>query len=155
MTGGATFDTSGLYRYHLWRAWGRGERRVAFIMLNPSTADGQRDDPTVRRCLGFARAWGYDALDVVNLFAYRTPRPADVRAAADPVGPDNDRFLLDVTARAGLVVAAWGNHGAWLGRTDAVRHLLADVPLHCLALTGQGQPRHPLYARATLHPHLL
>ncbi|MCW5853304.1 MAG: DUF1643 domain-containing protein [Anaerolineae bacterium] len=149
MERGAVFDATSQYRYHLWRAWDAGLPRVAFILLNPALADATADDPTLRRCLGFARAWGYGRLDVVNLFAYRTPSPAVLRRARDPVGPDNDATLVEVTRPADLVVVGWGNGGRWLGRDVAVRRLLARLPLTCLGLTKLGQPRHPLYVRST------
>ena len=145
---GAVFDATGHYRYHLWRAWDAGLPRVAFVLLNPALADATRDDPTLRRCLGFARAWGYGRLDVVNLFAYRTPSPAVLRRAPDPVGPDNDAVLVEVTRQANLVVVGWGNGGQWLGRDVAVRALLDPLNLTCLGLTKLGQPRHPLYLPA-------
>ncbi len=143
----------GPYRYRLWREWDASRPRVAFVLLNPSTADAAADDPTLRRCLGFARAWGFGALEVVNLFALRSPSPAALRAAADPIGPENDRHLAEVVASADAVVAGWGNHGALLGRADAVRRaaLLPEDTL-CLGVTAQGQPRHPLYVRAATAP---
>ncbi|MFN8498399.1 MAG: DUF1643 domain-containing protein [Anaerolineae bacterium] len=147
---GALFDDSGLYRYRLWRIWGAGAA-VAFVMLNPSTADGARDDPTIRRCMGLARAWGYGRLEVVNLFAYRSPSPEALRRVSDPVGPDNDRYLGEA-AGAALVVVAWGNDGALLGRDRAALAALADGRLHCLGVTLRGQPRHPLYVRGDTVP---
>ena len=142
---GAVFDATGQYRYHLWRAWDAALPRVAFVLLNPARADAVHDDPTLRRCLGFARAWGYGRLDVVNLFAYRTPSPAVLRRAADPVGPDNDAILAEVAGWADLVVVGWGNGGRWRGRDTAVRRLLGPAEVVCLGLTRLGQPRHPLY----------
>jgi hypothetical protein len=123
-------------------------------MLNPSRADATRDDPTLRRCLGFARAWGYGALDVVNLFAWRTSNPAALRHVPDPVGPDNDRTLVEVAHRADLVVAAWGNHGVIANRHQVVCSLLRSTPLFCLDVTQQGQPRHPLYIPCAATPCL-
>jgi hypothetical protein len=120
-------------------------------MLNPSTADALLDDPTIRRCIGFARAWGFGALEVVNLFAFRATLPSQLRAALDPVGPRNNRFLRAALGRADAVVAAWGAHGSWGGRDRAVLHLLSggiDQPWpspQCLGLTKHGHPRHPLY----------
>lgn len=144
----AVFSPDRVYRYRLGRTWGmpqpRAERRVAFVMLNPSTADETVEDPTVRRCIGFARAWGYDRLDVLNLFALRSTDPRALREHPDPVGPENDRHIADVTAVADLVIAAWGNHGALRGRGAEVFRLLVPQAL-CLGVTGAGQPRHPLY----------
>ena len=124
---------------------------MAFVLLNPSTADAEQNDPTLRRCIGFARHWGFGTLEVVNLFAYRTPHPAALRLARDPVGPDNDRHLLAALGRAELLVTAWGVHGAWRGRDREVARLLLDQEkspgksLHCLGLTKGGFPRHVLY----------
>ncbi len=146
---GAVFDATGQYRYHLWRAWDDGRPRVAFVLLNPARADATSGDPTLRRCLGFARAWGYGRLDVVNLFAYRTPFPAVLRRAPDPVGRDNDAVLVEITRQADLVVVGWGNGGRWLGRDLAVRRLLGRREVACLGLTRLGQPRHPLYLPRT------
>ena len=146
---GAVFDATGQYRYHLWRVWDDALPQVAFVLLNPALADATRDDPTLRRCLGFARAWGCGRLDVVNLFAYRTPSPAVLRRAPDPIGPDNDAVLVEVARQADRVVVGWGNGGRWLGRDGAVRRLLDPLNLACLGLTSLGQPRHPLYVRSS------
>lgn len=121
-----------------------------FVGLNPSTADETTDDPTVRRCIAYAQDWGYGALCMTNLFAFRATRPEDLKAAAEPVGPENDRFLLRHAARAEIVVAARGNHGAYLGREARVRALITD--LDCLRRTGGGHPGHPLYLPKTLRP---
>lgn len=152
--GSALFDARRHYRYALARTWQPGDARVAFIMLNPSGADASRDDPTIRRCMGFARAWGFGGVDVVNLFAARTPHPALLRRRRRPVGPDNDRHLLRVCRAAGLVIAAWGVHGAWQGRDRAVLSLLARAGLapRCLGLTQDGHPRHPLYLPRRTQP---
>ncbi len=142
---GATFDPTGVYRYRLWREWDPALPTVAFIMLNPSTADATYDDPTIRRCIGFARSWGFGRLEVANLFAYRATRLADLRAAPDPVGPCNTEHLAAACAKAGLVIAAWGN-GRLFVPADPPH--LPDVPLATLGLTRLGEPRHPLYAPA-------
>jgi hypothetical protein len=143
---GASFD--GPYRYLLWRRWAEAAS-VLFIMLNPSTADAQRDDPTIRRCLGFARAWGFGAVEVVNLFAWRATDPRELRRAADPIGPANDRAIAEAAARNHAIVAAWGVHGVLLERDRQVAALLAGSRVRCLAHTGTGAPRHPLYVRAS------
>jgi hypothetical protein len=125
---------------------------VLFVMLNPSTADHERDDPTIRRCIGFAASWGYGALAVGNLFAFRTPFPAQLKRAACPVGRANDRWLERLAAESSRVIAAWGNEGSFLGRDTQVRNFLK--PLHAFALTQQGQPRHPLYLPGGAKPAL-
>jgi hypothetical protein len=107
-----------------------------------------RDDPTVWRCLGFARSWGYDGLCMTNIFAFRATDPEVMMAQADPVGPDNDRWLVELAASAAIVVAAWGVHGVHRDRAATVTVLLPE--LHALALTAGGQPRYPLYLRSTL-----
>ena len=114
-------------------------------MLNPSTATEAANDPTIERCERRSRAMGFGALDVVNLFAFRATRPADLFAAEDPVGPECDRVLAEAAAGAGLIVAGWGIHGARHGRDGQVAALLAAHPLTCLGVTKAGQPRHPLY----------
>jgi hypothetical protein len=121
-----------------------------FVCLNPSTADEREDDPTLRRCVGFAQAWGFPALCMTNLFAYRATEPAQMRAQADPVGERNDWYLRTTAATADIVIAAWGVHGAHVGRADAVRAMLPK--LHYLRLTKSGHPGHPLYLPKTLRP---
>jgi len=147
----ARISRCGTYRYALWRRWAAGPQ-VLFVMLNPSTADRLADDPTIRRCIGFARRWGFGALAVGNLFAYRTPSPRILKRAPHPVGRANDRWLQRLAAGSMRVVAAWGNEGALLGRDREVRQLLG--PLYVLSLTQLGQPRHPLYVAhdAALEP---
>lgn len=117
-----------------------------FVGLNPSTADDQCDDPTVRRCIGFAKSWGFGGLILVNLFAYRTTDPAGLTELDDPIGPENDRWIATAQARVDRVVAAWGNHGVLLNRDGAVLETL--VQAYCLGTTNAGCPRHPLYLAA-------
>lgn len=147
MERGAVFDRTGRYRYALTRRWAAEGPPVLFVLLNPSTADAERDDPTIRRCIGFARDWGHGAVEVANLFAWRATRPADLRRAPAPVGPRNDRHLLAAAGRAARIVLAWGVHGALHGRDAAVLALLRREghALECLGVTGGGQPRHVLY----------
>jgi hypothetical protein len=155
---GATFDPTGAYRYALWRVWDAKRPPLVFVMLNPSTADGWRVDPTIRRCMGFAQSWGYGALTVVNLFAFRATCPRTLRQADDPIGPANDLHLRNAVASAAAVVFAWGNHGCLHERDRAVLTLLlaqkrrAFPALCCLGTTSAGQPRHPLYVRADTVP---
>lgn len=159
----AVLSPCGTYRYMLTRDWWPKDRgHVLFVMLNPSTADATVDDPTVRKCATFARLWGYDGISIVNLFAYRATRPADLEAATtarpaiDIVGPANDdliEVLLDA-AGIGLVVAAWGAHRIAHGRGRWLRRRAAEleVPLHVLGFTQHADPRHPLYCRADTEP---
>jgi hypothetical protein len=147
----AAFSPCGRYRYTLWRDWGgEGGKYALFVCLNPSTADDERDDPTVRRCIAFADAWGYRRLCVANLFALRATDPAALLAAADPVGPDNDAWLRRAARGAAVVVAAWGNRGARLGRDGEVLALLPRP--HFLRLTVRGRPEHPLRLPRGLTP---
>lgn len=146
----ATLSDDRRYRYQLGRRWGtpwaEGGRRVLWIMLNPSTADADADDPTIRRCIGFSRAWGYDELVVVNLYALRATDPAELGRAEDPFGPDNATWLDHHLSHADSVIAAWGAHNTATNVADAL--LLEHRPLRCLGTTKDGHPRHPLYVRA-------
>lgn len=148
--GGSTarFSDCGTYRYELARRWSHGPA-VAWIMLNPSTADASVDDPTIRRCIQFSRGWGMGGLVVVNLFALRSTDPAALKTAAWPVGPENDDAIHDAIVRSRAVVAAWGVHGDLRGRADEVREMVAVLgrPLSCLGTTKDGHPRHPLYVK--------
>ena len=153
MQGGAVI--TGNYRYLLWREWNSSSNRtVSFIMLNPSRADAEINDPTITRCINFARSWGYGRLEVVNLFAYRTPHPSLLKQAAEPIGRDNDGYVLESVERSDRVILAWGNHGAWRKQDLYVLQLLESYNhLYSLGITKQGCPRHPLYLRSTIKPH--
>lgn len=174
----ADISPCGRYRYLLEREWrgthdpkhwrwlgakdGAGHElgeplSVMFVMLNPSTADGNRDDATIRRCVGFAKAWQYEAISVVNLFAYRATRPKDLFAAGGDVihGPRNQEMVARASCRAGLIIAAWGAHGAWGGQDETVRGWLGDRPLYSLGLTKDGHPRHPLRLPNTAKPKIM
>ncbi len=152
VSGGAIFDPTGNYRYTLWREWDPQAPRLGFIMLNPSTADATWDDATIRRCVGFARVWGYGAVEVVNLFAYRTPHPRHLRQVREPIGPDNDRYLDAIQQRVQRLILAWGNSGNFQNRPQAVLRLLTPDQLYCLGMTRLGQPCHPLYLQAETLP---
>lgn len=140
----ATFDPARTYRYKLERHWGDAAPAV-FVMLNPSTADAFVDDPTIRRCVAFARREGCGGLVVVNLFALRATDPKALRSHPDPVGPLNDTFLSDARLLGSSVIAAWGAHGSLHGRDEAVARLLAGRAVQCLGVTKDGHPCHPLY----------
>jgi hypothetical protein len=149
----AYISDDGLYRYALTRGLGSldGEGRCTFVMLNPSTADGVEDDPTIRRCIRFAREWGYRELKVVNLYALRATDPSKLWLADDPVGPLNDHTISLVFGGSDLIVAAWGAHA----RADRLAQFTEDFALwqfHALGLTKDGAPRHPLYLRADSEP---
>lgn len=154
MEGSATFSRCGKYRYTLWRSWGNLFSKefsyAMFIGLNPSTADEAKDDPTIRRCIGYARKWGYGGLCMTNLFAYRATLPKDMKAADDPIGPDNDRSLVDMAKGAGVIIASWGIHGAHVGRDKKVMEMIPRLSV--LKLTKDGYPAHPLYLPGELKP---
>lgn len=153
---GAVISMDQKYRYRLDRVWDEGKGHSVFIMLNPSTADAELDDPTIRRCKGFARAWGYGGLIVVNLFAYRETDPRYLAAVGDPIGPENDQHIIAAVThpRTALVVAAWGNRGSLYGRSQWVRHLIESrgVTVCVLRFTSKGEPWHPLYLPASITP---
>jgi len=154
---GAVFSPCGQYRYLLWRDARPDEAFTAFAMLNPSTADASADDATIRRCRSFARRVpGCDALLVWNLFAFRATRPADLKRAADPVGPLNDAVIEFAGVLAGQTIAAWGTHGGYLDRDRAVlcRCIAAGIDLHALDLSLAGHPKHPLYLQNNVRSQL-
>lgn len=144
---GATFDPNRIWRYRLWRIWSEVEPAIGFCMLNPSTADESVDDPTIRRCIGFARAWGYGGVVIVNLFALRSTDPKALAKHPDPIGPDNDAYLSQLAETVPLIIAAWGVHGKLLDRQMQVRTMLHGKLWH-LGLTRDGAPKHPLYLAA-------
>lgn len=147
----ARLSSDRVYRYELWRRWSDGSRYVNFVCLNPSTADEYADDPTVKKCVKFAQFWGYDALCITNLFAYRSTSPAVMKKFYDPVGLGNDRHLKKIADGASLVVAAWGLHGSHMGRSTRVRETLRRYDLHYLKIT-QDEPWHPLYLPDSTRP---
>jgi hypothetical protein len=148
----ALFDATGRYRYSLGRQWQAQGPEIAFVMLNPSRANAECDDPTLRACIQFAQRWAYGSLVVVNLFGYCTAHPAELRTVSDPVGPENDRYLMAAVGRSHRVVLAWGNDGGFGGRDRTILHKLKahSSKLTCLQLNRSGQPRHPLYIRRDL-----
>lgn len=178
---GANFSPDGRYRYRLWREWRgthadnhwewltdqNGKRAVdgagyplgepkacVFIMLNPSTADDLEDDPTIRRCVGFARAWNYERLEVVNLFAHRATDPLELlimHCKDDPVGPENQRYIRQVTINAGIIICAWGAIGRHLGQDQTVLGWISR-PCFALHITKNGDPGHPLYLPSSSVP---
>ena len=143
----AFFSDCGTYRYSLVRDGKSGEGMCNFIMLNPSTADEHYNDPTVERCQRRAFSMGFKTLIVTNIFALRSTDPAALKQAGDPVGPDNNDWIMSVASVSDLVVCAWGNHGNLWGRGDGVRKALIDrgIDIHVLKLSKSGVPSHPLY----------
>lgn len=145
----ATISDCGMFRYQLSRRWGQG-RPMLFVMLNPSTADASVDDPTIRKCIGFAQRNGCEAIEVVNLFAYRATDPRDLARAGYPIGPLNDDHIAAAAASTkcagGIVVCAWGAHARGLYRANDVSIRLAKICCepHALKLLSDGTPAHPL-----------
>ncbi len=144
---GAVFSKCQKYRYALWRRTGGSMAPVLFIMLNPSTADGSKDDPTIRRCIQFAKDWDHSYMIVVNLFAYRSTDPKKLKKVQDPEGPDNSMWINKMAKVSCLVMAAWGANGS-LHEQD--KHVMSMVDtswtqVKALGFTKSGLPRHPLY----------
>lgn len=138
----AILSECGLYRYSLRRRW-QMEPTMIFIGLNPSTANAEVDDPTIRKCRHFAKRFGYNGFIMVNLFAYRATSPSDMKRAKAPIGPDNDRWLRFILAASTLKVCAWGNDGVFMDRDRFVTRLGGEF--HCLGVNSSGTPKHPLY----------
>jgi len=143
----AELSACGNYRYAISRVWDSQLSRVLFICLNPSTADADLDDPSLRRCIRFAQAWGYGGVVMGNLFAFRATRPRVLSDVQDPIGPENDRWLTRLRAASEVAVAAWGNRGALQDRARIVT--ARPGKLYCLGRTASGAPRHPLYVSGT------
>lgn len=141
----ATISHCGKFRYRLARRWGDGDT-LLFVMLNPSTADANEDDATIRRCIRFAKDHGYEGLEVVNLYAYRATKPEDLRRAHYPAGPDNDQHIIEAAKAAHRVCIAWGANVKELCRAGEVLTLLRGIGVapYCLRITRSGYPQHPL-----------
>jgi hypothetical protein len=153
---GARFSRCRRWRTLLWRRWDAARPPANFLMLNPSTADEVQLDPSCTRARVYAERWGFGALIVTNLFAWRATDPDEMRAARDPVGKGNDAAILAAARESALLVCAWGNHGAHLERSGRVVALLrsAGIDLHVLKVNGGGEPAHPLYLRGSLRPQV-
>lgn len=150
---GAELSDCGKYRYSLHRIWNEDLPKVMFIMLNPSKADADVDDPTIRRCIGFAKSWGYGGLYVGNLFAYRDTNPKGLFGAIDPVGMENDYYLALISGECKIAVCAWGNSPI-IKRINPEHKPLSNIkiPLHYIDLSKDGTPKHPLYLKGDLKP---
>jgi len=151
---GALFSRCRRWRYLLWRRWDGSRPDANFLMLNPSTADEVKLDPSCTRARSYAERWGYGGILITNLFAWRATDPEAMLAARDPVGRGNDAAILRAARAAGIVVCAWGNHGAHRARAEEVTGMLQSkkIPLHVLRLNGGGHPAHPLYLPGSLKP---
>ena len=153
----AAISKCGKYRYSLTRIWDESKPKVMFIMLNPSVADSDKDDPTIRRCIGFAKDWGLGGIYVANLFSLIATNPKDLLTAPFIVGVDNERWFKRMSALSNFVVCAWGNGkivGKLQKRLDHTWKPLSwvDKPLHYLELSNDGTPKHPLYLPKTTQP---
>ncbi len=152
---GALFAPCRTWRYLLWRSLGGSGGTYLFLLLNPSTADERVNDPTVARCCTRAFRWGASRLIVANIFAFRATDPRVMKAAPDPIGPDNDQHILAAAAQASRIICGWGEHGAHMGRGRAVMTMLQDAghDLYCLRKNLKSQqPCHPLYLPYGLPP---
>lgn len=140
-------------RFRYWLTRGTPGRRLCFVMLNPSTADAEQDDPTIRRCLGYRDAWGFSELLVLNLYGFRATDPEELEARHYPPGPDNHNHWEELLPTADLVVCAWGANAQY-HQVKYFQRVTArlGVALYCLDVTAEGQPRHPLYLKANLLP---
>jgi len=144
----ASFSRCGSYRYQLIRQWDDGDGCCVFIGLNPSTADHRQDDPTIRRCMGFARQWGHRKMVMINLFAYRTPYPKELKHTPHPVGKQNRRVIRRHCQPENRIVAAWGAYGILKNQANQLADIWSGNTLYCFGLTAGGQPLHPLYQRS-------
>lgn len=149
----ALFSNDEKYRYILERVWNGAEKRILFIMLNPSTADAKKNDPTVKRCCDFAKMWGYGTIVVANLFAYRSTHPESLVTIDNPIGPENMEHIRKAMDSADTIVAAWGNNvlpNFHMHTVYAVNDYAKKIgkDIMCLGITDSGQPSHPLYIKA-------
>lgn len=146
----ATISYCGKYRYLLRRTWDAALPRVLFVMLNPSTADAEVDDATIRSCIRLSKTFNYGSFEVVNLFAYRATDPAELTKAADPIGPKNDAAIMAAVGRCDLVICAWGAHPMTGRRSRDVWHMIRSSrpAVFCLGTTKAGHPKHPLYIKS-------
>lgn len=149
---GAVFSPDRAHRYTLWRKWDHTKPPVNFVCLNPSTADESANDPTVARCINYARRWGHGSLIVTNIFALRSTDPRGLRRVDDPIGPENDQHIVAAAEAASRVIAAWGTHGLYLLRGFFVLDLIGHLRVECLKVTKDGHPVHPLYQPADARP---
>lgn len=149
---GAEFSSDRKYRYTLWREWDKSKGTVAFVGLNPSTADETRNDPTVRRCINYAKMWGYGKMFMLNIFGFRATDPKVMKAEKSPVGPDNMQKIMDTVKECDLVVGCWGSHGVHSEQGRLVWDVLNSegVKVHTFGVTKSGHPKHPLYLSKNL-----
>lgn len=145
----ATISACGKYRYKLSRVWDKNLPKVLFIMLNPSTADANEDDPTIGRCIGFAKSWGYGGIMVGNLFAYRSTDPKQLLSVENPVGDENQKCVKEMQDECEIIVCAWGNAPVFPYESFTG---FDERKAHYLKITKKGYPAHPLYLKGDLKP---
>jgi len=150
----ALFSPCETWRYTLFRQWKKGRRFAAFIGLNPSTADEVNNDPTVTRCINYAKRWDYDGMWMLNAFAFRSTSPKLLKLTKEPIGPDNDFWIKRIVNHktVKLVLCCWGTHAEFKGRCYEVAGYIPSDKAMCLKLTKAGHPYHPLYLKADLKP---
>ncbi len=146
----AKFSNCLNYRFALWRTWDESKPFAMFIGLNPSKADEVEHNPTINRCINLAKSWGYGGACMANLFAYRATDPSEMKLQIDPVGAENDEWLVKLASGAGVVVAVWGSAGNHLNRSKVVKDMLSN--LHYLKINKSGEPAHILYLKTDLKP---
>ena len=146
----ANISKDKIYRYTLSRTWDSTKPTVLFIELNPSIADENIDDPTITRCINFAKDWGYGTLLMANLFAFRSTYPKDIYLIDDPIGKDNDHYILECVKQSDLIIACWGNNGTYMDREKIIKELVPN--LYCLQKNKNGTPHHPLRLPRDINP---
>ena len=146
----ANISKDKIYRYTLSRTWDSTKPTVLFIGLNPSIADENIDDPTITRCINFAKDWGYGTLLMANLFAFRSTYPKEIYLIDDPIGKDNDHYILECVKQSDLIIACWGNNGTYMDREKIIKELVPN--LYCLQKNKNGTPHHPLRLPRDINP---
>lgn len=147
---GAVLSYDKKYRYALWRRWDPTLKTIMFIMLNPSTADETKNDPTIHKCMEYAKRWGYGTLLVGNVYAYRSSDPRVLSTIQNPIGELCDSYIYEMAKHSDMIIAAWGNNIISDNRVNAIRAITGK--LYCLEKSKSRHPKHPLYLRKTLKP---
>ena len=150
MKTGAILSEDRKYRYVLSRIWDESKPMIMIIGLNPSTADETKNDPTITRCMNFAKSWKYGGVYMLNLFAFRATLPKDMIEEEEPIGDENDSYINKYSKLSEKVVCAWGNDGSYKNRSKEILSKIND--LYYLKLNQTGEPSHPLYLNGDLIP---
>jgi hypothetical protein len=146
----ASISVDRKYRYLLSRVWDETKPMVMIIGLNPSTADEKEDDPTIRKCINYAKSWDYGGIYMLNLFAFRATQPSEMFKASEPIGEKNDTYIKTYSKKVNKVICAWGNDGKYQNRSNLIKNSVDN--LYYLKLNQTGEPAHPLYLKAKLTP---